>query len=159
MSRAGDIYEFFKRFAGSHDLTDARTFVRSRLSLQFGDACPVPVSLRDVRERCCLLDVDEGIYTLAFADVLDIAPPTVTELAVVKVRVGALPYGRAAPSAPVGEAARGAREADPRLVRGRRHAPAAARVVEGGALPALAGRLFTAEEIVAELARPAPAGD
>lgn len=188
MPRAGDIYEFFKRFTGSEEMRDPRTFVRSRMMLQFGEARPVPINVREVRERCCMIDLENSIFTLAFDKIVDIFPPTHSEPATIKAQLGALAChvlppprpARWAEPAPLAAPQRAEPERD-RVVRERRERARQAwqaSVLDGepleeaplepvpSARPAEQplsfdgrGRLFTTEQIVAELAQPMEAGD
>lgn len=91
MFDAGDVREFFRRFTGAVDLTDRRTFVRSRVRLRFGErGALVDGELWDVRERCCMVSVGESIFTVAFATILDIVPPSAGEGVLLVVQPGSL---------------------------------------------------------------------
>lgn len=90
MPRASDVHEFLRRFTGAADLTDARTFVRSKIKVQFGQARPVAADLRDIRDKCCMIDVGNSIFTLAFDKIVDIVPPQAGETTLIRAQVGAL---------------------------------------------------------------------
>lgn len=91
LPRSSDVYAFFVRYTEAVEPHNHRTFIRRTIEISFDDGPAARAELRDVRHGCCMIEVGNSIFTLAYSDVLDIVPPAEERhWPLVKSRVGAL---------------------------------------------------------------------
>lgn len=87
-----NIHEMFLEYSGAQETVQADSFVRNQVRLEFDSGMPLTAQLRDLRSMCCMIDIGNSIFTLAFSDILSCTIPEhpgVSPL-VLKVRIGCL---------------------------------------------------------------------
>lgn len=91
-SSPGSIHEIFLEYSGAQEPVQADSFVRDQLHLEFDSGAPLAARLRDLRPSCCMIDVGNSIFTLAFSDILNCVMPEHpgAEPLLLRVRVGCL---------------------------------------------------------------------
>jgi hypothetical protein len=91
-STGHSIHETFLEYSGAKEAVQADSFIRDQIRLDFDSGAPVVARLRDLRSTCCMIDVDNSIFTLAFSDILHCVMPEYPGSAplVLRVRVGCL---------------------------------------------------------------------
>ncbi len=82
------VHDFLLEFTGANSRVQSGSFKRDQLQLQFEGGSPARAVLRDLRSSCCMIDIDNSIFTLAYDDVMSVTDNGTA--AVIGVRVGCL---------------------------------------------------------------------